>query len=516
MFLNHTDELSWPKKTTLKPQYVIAFFFCLILCRLFPYTGDDWTWGGPIGIERLSVCFKDYGGRYFGYLIVLALTRSVWLRAITMSAFYIGTCILIERIVRHSWAFYISVFFLLFLPKLILRQAVIWTSGFSNYGTATFFSLVFALYAISRLNTEETKKPRIVRDWAFLFLLGLTNSLILENMALYMLCMSVAVTVYYHQWKKTWDRPFLSHVAGTVFGTILMFSNSAYRNLFEEGDVYAYRQFSTQNLSKRIYENWCMIYQEGFLNNLALNIAFFFVCFLCVAGIIHHKKKISWKLVSLLSIYGAFVAYSIVSIVYITEERSARLYAAEGLFALVALISLFLLLVIGAIVADSSFGSARDTVFFVLSFFMILAPLFPVYPIGSRCFYPSYIYLVVLLCSLIKHTEIIIMRDENGLLLSDQIKSLAKNVLIVGSTVLFLVYFALFLSIHKTDVDRLATIRERAQAGETEIRIQHFHHESFLWNATPTQGSKWEYRYKLFYGLPDEITLIPYSDTTGN
>ena len=59
-----------------KWQWGLLFFVLCALCFLYPYTGDDWAWGSSIGIERLNTWFDNYSGRYFGNLIVLALTRS--------------------------------------------------------------------------------------------------------------------------------------------------------------------------------------------------------------------------------------------------------------------------------------------------------------------------------------------------------------------------------------------------------------------------------------------------------
>lgn len=56
--------------------YLSIFILLFLLCLLFPYSGDDWAWGSQIGLNRLSNWFENYSGRYFGNLIVIALTRS--------------------------------------------------------------------------------------------------------------------------------------------------------------------------------------------------------------------------------------------------------------------------------------------------------------------------------------------------------------------------------------------------------------------------------------------------------
>ena len=499
-------------------RYVVTFFLFFLLCRLFPYTGDDWTWGGPIGIERLHVFFRDYGGRYLGYLIVLVLTRSVWLRALAMAVIYTGTCILIEKNVCHSLSFYISLFFFLAMPKLVLRQAVVWTSGFSNYGFATFFSLLFALYALSRFKEPEANRNRYQNAFSalLLFLLGLCNSLILENMTLYMVCMSVLVLLACRKQHQTWDIPTSFHLVGTLLGALLMFSNSAYHNILAGSDTYSYRQISTSSITQRIIDNWHIIYQEGFLNNLLLNTAFFVVCFLCVAVLVFYRQPSAKVLTVLLFLFGSYIIWSFFSLLYVTDSRSDQLTAIEGLFSFVALLSLFSFIWLAA--TKPSFTDknsiSNEILYFTISFFLMLAPLFPVFPIGSRCFYSSYIFLVVLLCELVKTLDCYLTAkadtDQKRLI---PVRSLVKRSLIACTSVMYAILLLLFFSIFKVDAGRLSYIREQVASGETEIEIQHYPYESFLWNATPAQDTKWETRYKLYYHLPDDIILTPVWDS---
>lgn len=74
--------------------FVILFF----LCMLFPYTGDDWNWGSQIGLDKLAEWFDNYSGRYFGNLIVIALTRSNMLKSFTMSFCLTGIIVLLNKL----------------------------------------------------------------------------------------------------------------------------------------------------------------------------------------------------------------------------------------------------------------------------------------------------------------------------------------------------------------------------------------------------------------------------------
>ena len=130
-------------KNIKKFRYIVTFIILIFLCWMFPYTGDDWAWGSSIGIERLNTWFDNYSGRYVGNLIVLALTRSNLLKTITMAFMLTGIIYFVEKLTREKWTFYLSILLMIFLPKAVFRQAIVWTSGFSNYVMSVFFTLIY-------------------------------------------------------------------------------------------------------------------------------------------------------------------------------------------------------------------------------------------------------------------------------------------------------------------------------------------------------------------------------------
>lgn len=147
--------------------YLILFVILFFLCLLFPYSGDDWAWGSRIGIDRLSNWFDNYSGRYLGNLIVLALTRSNLLKAVTMSFCLTGIIALLNELTgkQKNGIFIISSVFV-FMPTAILRQAVVWTSGFANYTTSVFLTLI---YIFCTGNIYDENKPKQNRLLPYLF-----------------------------------------------------------------------------------------------------------------------------------------------------------------------------------------------------------------------------------------------------------------------------------------------------------------------------------------------------------
>lgn len=115
------------KEIIIMSLILLLFIF---LCSLFPYTGDDWAWGSSIGIQRLESFFENYNGRYVGNLIVLLLTRVNILRVIVMAITMFGIIYLSYKLTNKKKfsLFLLATLLILALPKLIFRQAIVWTS----------------------------------------------------------------------------------------------------------------------------------------------------------------------------------------------------------------------------------------------------------------------------------------------------------------------------------------------------------------------------------------------------
>lgn len=159
-------------------RYALCFAMLFALSWLFPYTGDDWAWGSQIGLDRLHTWFDNYSGRYVGNLIVLALTRSNMLKSLAMTAAITGIIFLLERLIKERWSFYISIVLLICLPKAVLRQAVVWTAGFSNYVTSIFFTLIYIVYIYWIFDEEPNQNKLRQRILPCIPLVAVGNELI--------------------------------------------------------------------------------------------------------------------------------------------------------------------------------------------------------------------------------------------------------------------------------------------------------------------------------------------------
>ena len=97
----------------------------------------------------------------------------------------------------------------------------------------------------------------------------MANTLIVEHLTIYNVMLGVyAVAFTFFKYKKICIQ-HLSYLAGTIAGTIIMFSNGAYHAAASGTDTY--RTISANSsIFKRIAENFKEISIQGFLNNFVL------------------------------------------------------------------------------------------------------------------------------------------------------------------------------------------------------------------------------------------------------
>ena len=244
-----------------------------LLCLLFPYTGDDWFWGSSFGLEQLRNGFANYNGRYVGNLIVLVLTRCRLLRALVISLTLYGICWCVNGIVGRddSSAFWISLALLLSMPSSVRAQGVAWTSGFVNYAIPSLLVL-FYLYSFRDVFVSDGR-PEKTRFSGSLFLLGLINSLIMENVSIYNVAVSIGMIVFTRIKFGFYDKRQLSFLFGSCVGCALMFSNGAYYAAATgQSD---YQKLNKGPLVKSMISKFCLIINpDCCLRNTAINVIF--------------------------------------------------------------------------------------------------------------------------------------------------------------------------------------------------------------------------------------------------
>lgn len=476
--------------------YLIMFAVLFLLCLLFPYSGDDWAWGSQIGLDRLSTWFDNYSGRYFGNLIVLALTRSNVLKAAVMSLCIGGIVVIINEITkRQKCSFGLITVMLVFMPVYLLRQAVVWTAGFSNYVTSIFLTLIYIYYV---RDMYEKKPKNSIFAWILTIVLGVANTLIVEHLTIYNVVLSVYVIVFT---LIKYKRVYIQHIAyfvGCVLGTCYMFSNSVYSSVASGNDGYRSIGSKTGIVDKAIDSFLNVIVKEGFLNNFVLLSCLTLICLVIWFEI---KNKISKKarVIGYISIF-INIAYTALSIMHQLSQQFTEaeiLIILEGL----ATIAYVAALIAFVLILPFDFVEKVKLLFILGSAGCMIAPLLVVTPIGSRCFFASYVMFIYFAIELYSNFS-----EKHKLQFAHLSKAITV-VAIIGALYLFYVYG----TICKNHNERVEKAQAEAAAGKKIVEVQELPYKNYVW-CSDMYEEVWETRFKLYYGIDEKvkIKMIPH------
>ena len=477
-------------------RYLIVFALLVVLCWMFPYTGDDWAWGSSMGIDRLNSLFEGYNGRYAGNLLVICLTRSNVLKSLVMAGCITGTIFCMEYFVEGETTFYLSVLVLLAMPRYLVRQSIVWTSGFTNYEVSIFLTLI--CLCILKRNYAAGDKGQQAKWAIIVFIVATISTLFVEHVTLYNVAISIILLFAYLLKMHKRNAVLISYVIGSLAGCALMFSNSAYRNIAEGSDTY--RQMVGSGVIGQAIKNYFkVIYKEAYFNNIALNFMLLTVCLIalitCLPDFMSRLEKAIGGFCAIIMV--VFWVYSVYSrIVYGYEYQYGEITkhtVAEGILTAINVLATIILVLL----ISYRRGTFIKTGFWVLSAILVTGPIFFVNPIGSRCFFASYIFLVNLTCQLIKDLP----TKANVIMNSHKVLGL----FLIISVVFLGRYYIIFHDIYTADADRLAKAVAAAENNKSEVDFTHLPHESYLWMPTPKGDDIWEKRYKLFHNIPEEL-----------
>ncbi|MDO4475870.1 MAG: DUF6056 family protein [Lachnospiraceae bacterium] len=503
--------------------------FCL-MALFVPYTDDDLRWGCAIGMERLSRGFADYGGRYAGYLIVMAMTRSVVFKTLSMGACLTAVCVLVRALSGWEYADLLTAALVLLSPLSLFSQTVGWVSGFANYVVGLVVILAVWVY-LDRFFKQEKKQNSPAAAVALL-LTGLAGTLIVEHYTIYLTMLAVC-TIAFCLWKER--RCFLQlwgYLAGCLAGTAWMFSNSAYRAVAGGSD--GYRKLDEGNIVWRLIKGLGRICKFGYFDYrvmhgllLVMMIACLLVCGKRMGKI---QKGLGW-----LGAAGEGGLILCQTVVLSRMESMPVKGAASWICTACCVLSLGSLAVFVLVLFKESVCFARS-LFVLASMVVIDGPFLLAKPITPRVFFGSYVLLGLVLSLWLKgilETAAIqaekadgkegILRDalmtpgngagngaaadEGGRAGMRRGERLAAGVLAVLVLGIGLYDTMIYAGISRADRQRLEQIRSLAASGETRIYMETLEHEEYVHDITVSNRNG-ERGYLAFYGLPEDLTLV--------
>jgi len=482
----------------------MALFLCYAaLAWLFPYTGDDWSWGSSIGLERLNIFFKDYNGRYAGNLLVLALTRSKLLDALVMAASFLLVCLLSYGYTdeKSQASLLLAACLYLLMPKEMWAQAAVWTAGFTNYVPSALIAVTF-LVSVREITGRElsSRKDPLGRSVG-MFALAFVGALFVENITVFQICFAVAVIVWTFLKFRTYRKAHFGFLLGSVTGAIVMFANGAYDRIAQGEDYYRHMPVGLRDTVYFALDQARMILKYILSDNLWFCVIVSVLLLMLAVRSLKNGKK--WTVL--------MAAFHVGSLLLLWQEESTTA-AIVSRFALPKLILHTiplvapLLYVFSLLVMVLCFVESGRRFRMLLPFYcavVSLGPLLVVDPIGPRCVFVGYFFMMVFTVDLFGY-----VRRQLGL----EEKCFGR---ILGLTVAAQLLFCFWIHypVYYYDGLRLDYLRQQEAEGKQQVLMCDLPNSDYLWTPTPG-GESWINKYKLFYGLEENLQFeyIPYEE----
>lgn len=492
------------KKDVLKICFVLFVLFFSI-AFLFPYTGDDWTWGSDAGIAYFETFFAGYNGRYLGNLLVLALTRSKLLDAMVMAGSYVLVCFFCcrysEENVRGGGTLWLAAILFFIMPKEIWAQTIVWTSGFSNYVPSALITAVF-LFSVRRItDTEFSNSKKISWKSAWMFVLGFSGALFVENVTVFHIGFALLVIIYTYLKFRKYDSGHIAFFCGAILGACVMLSNSAYHNIVMGDDYYRNTPQGIGESVKMIIEHAADILTYLIYNNLL----FCGIVTVLLVALGEFRKlsdgegKTTGWLFSRLHL-GCFLLVLCKDSMGCLLERLIVLSRQRELLLEIGIALLYVLSVL-LVIWQCVEKERRVRMLLPLGCAVgSLMPLLVVNPIGPRCAFIGYFFMMVFVVDLAGYLRTKVMPDEKWL------SKLACLIALMQSLAVINVFYPVYCC----ETMRSDFIKRQAEEGRQTVFTCELPNSEYLWNSIPA-GESLSKRYKQFHKLDEnvQIEIIP-------
>lgn len=444
-----------------------------VLFWLFPLTGDDWYREGlgrtihSLGDLAREVVsrWKTTNPRILGNILAyLSGSRPVLREALRTG---ITLCLMIFAAkaagLRSKAGFLFLTAGCFALPREMFRQIYPWAAGFFNYVPP-----VAALLAVFWLLEDGFKKKHESPGrCAAVGLLAFSAQLFVENDTIYAVCAGIFLLLWCRKAQKRWSPGALCFLLGAILGAVLLFASPSYRTVTQAGTAYQ---------------------MAGGLSGL------------CATARENLPEILSWMLTDCPVLYiGLMLAALMLALrtrkktdfVPVAGMAAAAVWFAAKLPGQGAAAAVWLA-ALGFLVLRSLDGvRRRRAAFFLLSALTAAAPLAVVTPIGPRCLFLSYVFLLLTGMQLLQAVgwsgAVVWQKAAAG----------------VAALAVFACCLYLFLPIHAAEQVRGETIAAAMAEGRTQIVLPEFPHAEYLWDADTQKLCR-----TYFYETPGDIAFV--------
>lgn len=491
----------------IKNRYLYAFYFLFIAFYLWmaaqiPYTHDDWDWGLDIGMYQFL--HATVNSRYMGNFFEIMMTRSEVLKTLIMGAGYFLVPLLITKIAfetengsalsAREICFAVCNIMLLAMDRKIWSQTYGWVAGYANFVISSVFLLV-TISSILRIFDEEQKTASAMGCIGY-FLISFLGQLFLENIAIFVCLLSVAVNLIVYLRRKQFSCQYVCIMVGALLGVAVIFGNNIYLDLWDSGssvngvrEVFVHSETNiVKMIEKCLYQAITLPYQI-WENNLIICLT---VIVLLTFALYYSHEGINqkWRVV-FLSVNMVFAVYILVHHILDFTIYLAELCLINGCFYLMIAAEMWLL------------RSTNKAVWHKILFVWMITP-FVILPLvvtnenGPRLFFTTNILFVLCVALLTK---------EVYKLLPKRICIFGISGCIAALALLMLFHGKIYYEIGQCKVQRDAIIREAVITEPDYIYFAEYPNSDYLWLPDPGKAHRVEF-FKEFYGIPDNTKMI--------
>ena len=463
------------KNLNLLIELLLIFSFYLIIGRLLIHSGDDWAWGGSIGMNRLENRFDNYNGRYLGNILEMIITRNMFFRLIIYAGINTGIISLMYKLLNDKFLPRYLFFMMLIIPIGIYGQTFGWLAGFANYNLSTFF-LLLTYYLVRKNNSKSF-------IYLSIFIVSLSSQFFVENVSIANFILSFLFAILSIKDRKKLTKSIF-WLAGSVLGLVIMFMNTAYHS---SNNMRGVSNVDISNFPMTLITTW----SEFFVKDNAILVIIFTV----LIYFINDKKGLYANLSIPIATYFGF--RSLLNISYLNQNTIFLIF--EFILIIFFLISL-IMTVYKAKKMDPD--SKQSFFYYMFSSVLLLGPFLVLTPFGPRNILTSYVLLVLCLFEMLNSIPKFYIPSK---------KVIRILTLTVSSS------FIVLHSINKIEENRRITaLKKDVSRGEEVIDFPKLPFEFLGHDLTPANGSVQSNRQKMYHNIPKNVQfkIIDYHTTS--
>ena len=292
----------------------------------------------------------------------------------------------------------------------------------------------------------------------------------MENVTFYVVCSAAALNIYQCVRYRKGSAELLCYLIGSIMGAVLLLASPSYLDIFFRGENYQIG--ATHGL-------------RGLLTSARNNCGTVFHALLADCPVLY---------LSITALLGAYLlraqkptAAEKIGFVLLVGCCAAFLFRTWSDLVTVGISLLWFLLVAVAVFRLRK-AIGGKAFYFLLSALCAAFPLLFVNPIGPRCLYISYVFLLAVALELL-----------SGLKLNFKF---AFPVCAVLCAAVIVFNWSVYYQLHQVDVQQRSAIEDAIARGERSVEVQAYPSDRWLWEP---DTSKMQYAY--YYQTPNDFTI---------